>query len=360
MSWLVLAWASLWGCGGEPGGGEAPSAGAPSGDPSCDLSLDNLKGRTFLMHEAQADQSEVENPMARLTFVEEGGQLIARYTAKSIADVYDYPCKKTGEGDSAKLVCREAERIEDWCKALQAHEWGSCSSTKLTELGATMPAEPMKEAIKKAKEEAKKVKDAGDDNAFKRWQLVNNNLGNKLQGRMTVEKEKRKCRLMVNDMYFTIHNGKGLEDFNPVGRNAFIESKTPYAFEDCTDQANLAPYTSAEPPKDRSGFGSRNDVFEYDKEYFFHYVGEVEAKGAKDCTYSFDAYAQYMPAETGVAVQVGPKGVVQWVGKATFKASNVIKADLTKLGIYQMTRYKQCGGGPRERIDSVCTALRLP
>ena len=63
---------------------------------------------------------------------------------------------------------------------------------------------------RQAKKDARKVKEEGED-VFKRWKLMNNNLGNHLQNRLYLKRDKRECRLSVADMYFTIYNGKGKE-----------------------------------------------------------------------------------------------------------------------------------------------------
>ena len=84
MSVLWLALSLLTGCSGEEGGGAAA--------PACDLSFDTLVGKTFVMAEAQPDQTYKDNPMARVQFTKGENGVEAKYTAKSVSDVYTYFC----------------------------------------------------------------------------------------------------------------------------------------------------------------------------------------------------------------------------------------------------------------------------
>ena len=130
LFWLALT--LLTGC----GGGEGGTAGG--GAEACDLTLENLDGRTFVMHEAQPDQTYKENPQARVKFTQGEDGPEALYTAMSVSDVYTYHCQEPeGEGADREMYCAEKERPQDWCQALEVHEEGSCDRKTLKKLGIT-------------------------------------------------------------------------------------------------------------------------------------------------------------------------------------------------------------------------------
>jgi len=330
---------------------------------TCDVSLSGLAGQTWVMYEAMPDKSSEENPMARVNFYEDEGQLKAKYTAKHPFRVWDYDCTLVaGEEDEEgnkigddELQCFEEERLKDWCNALQAHEWGSCTSKKLKRLGSKFAGtdDELKELVREAKKEARAVKAQGEGD-FKRWQLMNNNLGNHIQNRLYVKRDSRDCRLTVTDMYFTIHNGKGREDTNPVGINPFVKTSQDYVFEHCDGEPNMAPYHEAEAPKKMDEFGDQRTPRVSDTDIYYHYVGKDLLKPEKDCTYSFDSYSQYKPAEQNVEVTTNKKGQLSWVGKTSYPADDLVRMDNNKIGLYHMARYKQCEGGEREQVDMLC------
>jgi hypothetical protein len=350
FTWSVLL---LTACGGGAGGG---SEATPKDD-GCDVSVQSLAGTTFVMSEAMPDKSYKDNPLARLKFEEKDGKLLAKYTVKSISDVYTYECLLDGDGEEAEVKCREEERLVDWCKALLVADWGSCTTKNLKELGSLAPDEEIKAAIRKAKAEAKKVKAEKNAGSWKRFELENNNLGNKLQGRLFAKKAKRECQLSIEDMYFTIHNGEGIEDFNPVGKNGFVKTEEPYVFEHCTDGYNLAPFGFAERPKKIEDYGDRRAPQAADKDIFYHYIGDKLVKAEKGCSYSFDTYSQLLPAEQSVEVKPSDKkGALEWTGKTSYPSDALVRVDAAKAGIFHMLRYKTCASGKRELVDVLCSA----
>ena len=346
MSRFLIAALLVAGCGG------GSTDGAEAVD-DCGLDVTNLAGNTFVMYEAMPDKSYQENPMARVRFYEEDGQTKAKYTIKHPVHVYDYNCTvfEPEEGGDTELRCFEKEDWERWCMALQAHEWGSCTSKKLAQLGATGSEEELKEAVRNAKKEARKIKEEGED-VFKRWMLMNNNLGNHLQNRLYIKRDKRECRLSVADMYFTIYNGRGKEDTNPVGINPFVETSTDFMFEHCEGKLNMAPYDKAEPPEDKN-FGDPRARRKPGEDIFYHYLGADAVKAEDGCSYSMDTYSQYKALESGVKVAPKDDGTIHWVGKTNISADGLLRQDNNKIGIFTMKRYKECGG-KKEHIDTVC------
>ncbi|MFT4624178.1 MAG: hypothetical protein ACI8PZ_002837 [Myxococcota bacterium] len=347
MSRFLITALFIAGCGGgtSPGGADAVD--------SCGLDVTNLAGKTFVMYEAMADKSYKENQMARVRFSEEGGVTKAKYTIKHPVHVYDYDCTvyTPEDGGDTELRCFEEEKPEDWCASLQAHEWGSCTSKKLGQLGAHGTEAELKAAVRQAKKDARAVKEEGED-VFKRWQLMNNNLGNHLQNRLYIKRDKRECRLSFADMYFTIYNGKGKEDTNPVGINPFVETTTDYMFEHCEGKLNMAPYDKAKPPEDKD-FGDPRAKKKAGDDIYYHYLGADAVKAEEGCTYSMDTFSQYKAQESGIPVTPGEKDVLHWVGKTSYPADDLIRQDNLELGIFVMKRFKECAG-KKEYIDTVC------
>ncbi len=343
---LITAALVLVGCGG--GGGATDEV-----VDSCGLDITNLAGKTFLMYEAMPDKTYDENEMARVRFFDEGGVTKAQYTVKHPVHVYDYECSvyEPEEGGDTELRCMTEQEPEKWCAALQAHEWGSCTSKKLAQLGAEGTEDELKKAVRQAKKDARKVKEEGED-VFKRWTLMNNNLGNHLQNRLYIKRAKRECRLSVADMYFTIYNGKGKEDTNPVGVNPFVETSTEYMFEHCEGKLNMAPYDKPVAPEN-GDFGDPREKKKPDTDIFYHYLGTDAVKAEEGCTYSMDTFSQYKPLESGVAVEPNDKGEIRWVGKTSYPKDGLIRQDNNRIGIFAMKRFQTCGG-EKKHIDTVC------
>lgn len=355
MSVLWLALTLLTGCGG---GGEGAGVSADA----CDLGFDTLEGRTFVMAEAQPDQTYKDNPMARVKFVKGENGLEAKYTAKSISDVYTYFCNDPkGEGEEREMYCAEKERPKDWCQALEVHEPGSCSRKALKKLGIEKTSdEDLLKAVKEARATVKEYRDKGEDSReWKNFQLNNNNLGNKLQGRLYVKMDTERCRLSLSDMYFTIHQGKKVEDTNPVGINPFVESDESFMFEHCDEGRNVvAGLKEEEPPEDLSTIPQVQEHSVGDKVNYF-YLGEKANKAEEGCTYSADVWLSWKPGPTGIEVQPDEDGALWWKTSHTWTDDQVIDYAGKKVGLFEMVRYKTCGGGEKEKINTTCNLVLL-
>lgn len=345
----------LAGCGGDEPGFQVGSASAEG----CDLSLDSLAGDTYVMQMALPDgKTTKEEIQARMKFVEKEGKLTAQYTVMSVSDVYDYPCVKRGEGDDAELYCAEEERLADWCQALEVHEAGSCTRASLKELGASADDETLKAKIKEAKQTVKKYRNTENWDQFV---LNNNNLGNKLQGRLYIKADTKRCRLQVGDFYFTIYNGKKVEDTNPVGQNPFVKTDEVLLFEHCKDGRSLADLTTEVPPKDLSKIPPRRNHSTGTPVHYW-YLGEKEVEPAEGCTYDFDVWAQWRPVAEKQATELGKvkrKDVIKWHYSHTYTPETLVQVTGKDAAIFHMIRYKTCGGGEREKIDVVCNAALM-
>ena len=227
MLWMWL----LAGCSMLGGGG---------GGQSCDLTLEGLPGSTWVMLAAQGGV-EKKDHMARLRFRQKGEEIVADYTVASPSDVYEYPCiirEGAEEGDKRELYCAQEQRLVAWCQAFLVAD-AICSKKSLRKAGAEGTDEELNKAIIEAKKNVREMRDKGGQD-WKKFQFLNNFLGNKLQGRLYVTIDEKQCRLSVGDFYWTIHNGRPVEDTNPVGQNPFVKDGGDYLWENCTDGNSLA------------------------------------------------------------------------------------------------------------------------
>jgi hypothetical protein len=340
-SFLIAAVFALVACGQQE---PVPTA------PTCELSLDGLAGKSFVMLEALDRTTDEENPMARLKFVEEDGKLIAKYTAKSVSGIYDYECVNKGK----EIFCGEEARWQDYCQALEAHEEGSCTAEALRKFADGGSDEELEKAIKDAKEVVAKFR-GGDK--WDHFVMNNNNLGNKLRGQLYAKVDTRNCRLTIDDMYFTIYNGKKIEDYNPVGKNAFVSTDQEWLFEACDESASVLDWDTAEKPKidDITPPNEGRRLHKPGAEVHYFYYGEKENKAVEGCTYSGDIWANWKPVKQGVEITPGEKGELDWHVTHAFAEEDLVSHMGAQAGIFHMTRHKECEG-KKERIDAICYA----
>jgi hypothetical protein len=338
-----MLWMMLMGCSMLLGGGD--EAG------ECDLSLEGLGGTTWVMLQAMPDKTERPNPQARIRFEGTGSDVTAKYTVMSVSDVYEYPCTlRTAEDGGTELFCAEEQRVVDWCQAILVAD-ELCTKKALRKMGATGTDEELNKQIIEAKAIVAKYRGTPQWDQFK---LNNNSLANKLQGRLYIKVEDRNCRLSVGDFYWTIYNGHGKEDTNPVGQNPFVRGDDDLMFEHCTDGQFMAPLPSAEVPADLSTY-ARPEFIEKGKPTFYTYLRPEATQKAEDgCTYSMDTYAKWKPLQKGVAVTLGADGALTWQAEHSWDAATIHPYNAKNdVGVFTMIRNKECGG-KKERIDVVC------
>jgi hypothetical protein len=321
---------------------------------TCALSLDSLAGTTWLMAEAMPDKTVRNNWQARMKFFTEDGESKAKYTVKSIGDVYTYMCKPHRGGK--ELFCAEPPKLRDWCQALEAHEEGSCTAEKLKKIGAKDASD---EELTKAMELAKGTVDKyRGEKGWDQFKLNNNNLGNKLRGYFYAKVNDKACDLTITDMYMTIYNGKKREDSNPVGTNAFAQSTDEFLWEHCDDGQNLADTEVVIAPK--RGKVPAKKRHAVNVPVYYHYYGESVMKAEADCSYSVDTFAQWKPVQSNVGIEVGDRGAVQWSFSHTWKDNDDLRIinPNNAVGVFSAVRYKTCDG-KREKIDTVCNASQF-
>lgn len=328
----------------------------PQGEPesTCDISFDTLAGRTFVSVEATPGGVDRLNPVARVKFVDKEGEIAAKYTVASLSDVYELPCELKEKDGKSTLFCAEEPRPTDWCQALLVAD-EVCSKKVLRKFGAEGTDEELNEAIKKAKENWRKYRGTEYERQFV---LNNNNLGNKLQGRLYVDIDEKRCKLSLGDYYWTIFNGRGVEDTNPVGQNPFTEAKDKeYLFEHC-EEGNIMPGIESETlPSDLSSIPGRGRRYATGKPYWFHYLGEKYMEPEAGCNYSYDLWANFLKVSENNPVSI-EKGQLAWKAQHTFGTSDqvVMWGDQSKpIGVLTMIRHKECGG-TKEKLNTVCEA----
>jgi hypothetical protein len=323
-------------------------------EPACELTLDSMVGKSFVMSEAQPNGPDKLNPLARLTFVEDGG-VKAKYTAMSLGDIYTYDCekleKKPGE---VEWKCVEKARVQDWCEALLAWE-KACTKKSLRDLGAPGTDEELDAIVAKARESKKAADESGDERTKKRWTQMRANLGNKLQGQIFAKVDDKKCRLRIDDLYWTLYEGNKKEDSNPVGTNPFVVAEQPWMFEHCDNQADLwdleenvfptAPLAVA--PSHAAG-----------KPIHYFHTAELGSKPEEGCTYSFDTWAGWLPLKKDLVPETNAEGRLIWHAEHTFGPNDIRTIQDADLALFHMARYKTCGG-KKERIDLACRTSRL-
>ncbi|MCB9677030.1 MAG: hypothetical protein H6737_18075 [Alphaproteobacteria bacterium] len=318
-------------------------------EPPCDLTVDNLAGKSFIMSEAQPDGPDKLNALARLTFVDDGG-LKAKYTAMSLGDIYTYDCEKQEKDGKFEQKCSEKERLQDWCEALLAWD-KSCTAKKLKKLGSNASDEEIDKAMDAAKS-AHKEAEKGEEKAYKMWKLRRANLGNKLQGQLYAKVDEKKCRLRIDDLYWTLYDGEKREDSNPVGTNPFVKADQPWMFEHCDNQADLWDLETDEfptKPLEAAPTHAPGKAI-----YYFH-TGETGSKPEEGCTYSFDTYAGWLPLQQGQTPTTNADGRLIWRAEYAFDDGHVRDIGGKQIGIFHMARFKECGG-KKERIDVSCRA----
>jgi hypothetical protein len=347
----------------------------------CKVTLNNLAGTQWVMHEAMPDKTDRPNPRARMRFRQADEGLKIDYSVGSPFEMHTYDCTV----GPREMKCAEEPKIIDWCLSLEAHEPGSCSPAKLRELGATgIDESDLSRAVSDARKEIASVTEQAKDNPMllRQYKLARNNLGNKLQGLLDIRVNEKRCQLIITDQYMTIYNGNRIVDSNPVGTNPFVQDKeNSWLWENCVEGTKFLALQQAEPPTDaqlqaldpRRQFSSKDTVS-------YHYVGLKHIEAKPDCKYSADTWVQWKPKDSGTEIGTyacdftipdgsDPKkgrrvtNCVQWTASHqwtdTSGLSFVGDDENLPRAFYGMTRYEQCGGGEKKKLDTICAAARI-
>lgn len=340
------------GCESKKSGYSLGQAGAGA----CDVTLDSLAGTEWNYLQATPEGNNPAPRQGRVKFYSEAGQLKAKYNAGSVSSMYDYNCTTKGN----KLSCREKALPADWCRSLLAGG-GTCDVASIQAVDDTVdPAAAAKgvaDGTKEFQEAKKKLKGAD----LKRFLFVNNNLGNKLQARMYVELNEKKCQLRIADMYMTIFQGKAKEDNNPNGRNAFVKNELgEQLWENCDGQQSKEFVARPEMgfPKNPAKV-SHMARYSVGQQVQFTYLGMDGQSAPPGCTFGFDIWIDGKNVAkdlTPGAAKVKHKGkmipVSAWLWDKKYEAPSGPQGE-----IVSMVRHKTCGGA-KEVLGAACVAVK--
>jgi hypothetical protein len=323
---------------------------------SCDVTINTLAGTEWLYLNTTPEGTSPDHVMGRMKFHEEGGQLKAKYNARSKSSIYDYECK-VGE---KRVTCKEKALPADWCRALLAGG-GTCDAATLQSIDKDLSAEDAAKGAEKGTAEFEEAKKTKKGAAWKRWKLGNNNVGNKLQGRMYVKVVDRKCELRVTDNYMTIFNGRSMEDSNPNGTNAFAKNEMgELLWENCeSDQSeNLVGRPELGFPKDPAK-AAHLAHYKAGDTVQFTYLGMDGSTPPEGCTFSYDMWLDGKPAKKGLVpgeASVRHRGrnkkVAAWLWAYKMEKASPIEGEYIS-----MIRYTQCGG-VKKQVGVACAAVR--
>jgi len=318
----------------------------PPAAPACDLTVDNLAGRTFI-RQIPKDQGDGFDPdkLARMRFVQDGDSLKVKYNVRSLASVYDYTCKKV---DTKKLDClQDKPDLHEFCLALWANV-GDCTADQMAAVTGYPADDPdIKKAVDSVAATVKKLKPAELDKTKAAYNSPNVQLRGVLH--LSVKATDDECRLSVSDLYQNFQYGKEHENENIVGMGArFVETKNDYVFEDCKDMANLVATPDA---TSRPKPGETQLEWAPNSTVTFRYVGDASAKPENGCTYTMDTWFDAEPRGTAVPVSADGNGRLDW----SFPVA--ISGDGRKVGT--LYRYKACGGQTPQLIDVSCQQVKV-
>ena len=347
----------------------------------CKLSIRGLTGTQWVMLEALPDGTNRENPRARMRFYQGDEGLKVDYSVGSPYEMHTYDCQISPRG----ISCAEEPKLVDWCLAFEAHKEGSCSAAKLREVGGSgLDDTEVIVAIREARRQYAEMAERAKENPemLQRFRNANNFLGNKLQGLLDVRVNRDRCRLTITDNYMTIHNGRKIVDSNPVGTNAFVQEKANnLLFENCMEGAKFLALDSEAPPTDEDlkTIDPRRQ-FTSDDTIYYHYIGFKHIEAEEGCTYTADTWAQWLPKEEGVTLETidcdftvpdindPEKGrklsrCVSWTASHQWSDTSPLKLvaddETAPRAFFAMTRYKTCGDGEKEKLDTICAAARV-
>lgn len=208
-------------------GGPAPEPPKPADPSGCDLTIEKLPGTSWVHLKPQPSGPEKPSPITRVRFRDEGGALVADYTASSLSAVYVYDCRS--DGKIATCVERDLHAVE-WCRAHAAANGGTCDATALAGILKVDPS-TLTAAAESVNKEVAALKGTERDETLKSWNYPNN----KIRGLFKVAVDKQSCRLTLQDKYQTMVDGKVQEYENQIGTAKFEQTKETYLFEDCKD-----------------------------------------------------------------------------------------------------------------------------
>lgn len=326
---LPLALALVAGCSTPP---PAPAPEAKPAAPACGVDAGSLAGSSWTHMKPLATGGEKSNPIARVKFEDKEGKLLAKYTAGSLGDVYDYGCTLTGK----TVTCVETDIHADaWCMAWAATHEGVCDPAGVAAALKLAP-EAFTEAAASVNKKIKALKPADRANQAK----LDNSPNNKIRGKFMVALDPATCRITLVDKYQTMVDGKLNEYENVLGTSKFEKATEEYIYESCKDSHSAWAPSEADEHEPVQGPGTIK----------FSAMVQKAEKGKGTCTYSADVYKDWVKSQTDVPAVEDKKWGPRWDTQIPFMETG-------KHAVY-FDRYKTCDG-KKERIGLTCAVVRV-
>lgn len=311
---------------------EKPKEEAKVEPSKCSVTVASLAGTSWLHMKPNAE-GEKENPITRVRFRDDGGKLVADYTASSLSAMYTYECALNG-----KIAdCWEQDHhAKEWCRAHGAVNNGTCDPAAIAaqaNVGATA------EEIEKVRPEVEKEFKAMKGEELKQNQLAYNSPNNKIRGHFQVAVNPSVCNITLVDKYITLVDGKVNEFENQIGAAKFIETKEEYLWEKCED----LEVARAVVPDGATAHTYPPGTYEFES-----YL-PAGTKVDPNCTYTADIWKNWQPMTKDVAAVAKDKDM-RWS----------IQVPLSTKGaaVIDFDRYKVCNGN-KERLGLSCAKLHI-
>lgn len=302
---------------------------------TCPVTLETLPGSTWIHLKPQPAGPDKPNPMARIRFSDNAGALVAKYTAGSLSDAYDYTCSSNG-----KLVtCLEADiHAAAWCKAWASTHDQKCDPVALAQATGLPQAD-----LEKVAEGVNKELAALKGEEKEQQKKSDNNPNNKIRGKFMVAVDPGTCKMTLVDKYQTMVDGKVNEYENVLGTSKFEQTKEDYVFETCKD-VDSAWAPAPDDPNSHAAVQGPGTIK-------FAAILQKDQKGKGSCTYTADIYKDWIKVQADVPTTEDKKYGPRWDTQVAF----------TEPGRHTVyfDRYKVCDGGAKEKIGITCALVRV-
>ena len=330
---------------------------------TCSLSLDSIEGSEWLYLKEEVGKESRPDFKSRLKFYKEGGNLKAKYTVGSFADMYEYNCnKKTNAEGKEEIICKSPPDYEQWCETMIVNN-KKCSLKMFQKLDDTIvDSDELKKGVEKAISNHKAAKEKGGS-PFMVYQNQHNSLMNKLQGVLYASVDKEKCLFKVTDHYITYNNGKKLEDSNPNSTNTFVKNEAgELLWEDC-DTPQLFDTKMAEFPEKPEEV---QFVLEHEKGSDIHFwLLYADLRYVEEgCTYSYDIFHNYQKIQSGLTpetVEISGKKELRWGYSQKFdkvSSKDMFNPSVKKsVDVIMMRTKKSCDG--KDTVVTACNNVSI-
>jgi hypothetical protein len=299
--------------------------------PACDVSMDKLAGTAWVHMKPQASGPDKASPVTRVRFRDEGGKLVADYSASSISAMYAYDCEMTGKIAN----CMEREpHYKEWCRAFAASHDGVCDAAALAPLIGATEAD-LATAVTEVNKEFKAYK--GDE--LTQQMRLYNNPNNKIRGKLQMALDPSSCQLTLVDKFKSMSDGRVKELENQIGTAQFAQTKEAYLFEDCKD----LEVAHAVLPEGATARAYPAGTYDFESGL------PQDQKADAACTYTANIWKDWLLMTPDVAGTVDGKNV-KWTTKVPVSGPGP--------HVVHFERYKTCGEA-KEKIGFSCAKVHI-